>query len=138
MGWLVRDRRGSAWKQGWIEGTLASFSIPPWPLLAIFSIIVVLLSISSYTSFKYQMQKTIIGFKLVLLFIPLLFIFIANFIMKYDKSLVISRKTKRMLVDHQGNPPWGVALLLVILLVLLSYQSYFHSLWWPPIWNSYY
>ncbi|CDY26760.1 BnaC09g08870D [Brassica napus] len=33
----------------------------------------------------------------------------------------------------EGHFPWGVLLMLVLLLLLVSKQSYFHSLWYPTL-----
>uniref|UniRef100_A0A9I9CZN8 Transmembrane protein n=1 Tax=Cucumis melo TaxID=3656 RepID=A0A9I9CZN8_CUCME len=54
MGWLIRERRGPAWKQGWAEQALSSITPPPRPLLAILGILVILLSVSSYSSYRSQ------------------------------------------------------------------------------------
>lgn len=139
MGWFLREGSSSSWKVGWTERTLASLRAPPLPLVAIVGIVVVLLSISSYANYKSQVQKTMIGFKVFLLVLPLLLIFVANSVTKYGSVLVISPRTKREpATSEAGGSPWGVALLLIVLMVLISYKSYFHSKWWPPIWGSYY
>ncbi|KAH7523507.1 hypothetical protein FEM48_Zijuj06G0018800 [Ziziphus jujuba var. spinosa] len=135
MGWLFREIRGE--KQGWTERTLASISAPPLPLLAIVGIVVVLLSISSYTSFKMQMQRSIIGFKLFLFFLPLVLIFVAHSITRYGRFVVISPRTKEVSSSQSGGSPWAVAMLVVVLLLMIFYQPYFHSKWWPPIWGPY-
>ncbi|EXC00988.1 hypothetical protein L484_016054 [Morus notabilis] len=138
MGWLIReDRSGSSWKLGWTERTLASLTAPPLPLLAIVGIVVVLLSVSSYANYKSQMQKTVIGFRLFLLLLPLVLIFVAHSVTKYGTVLVVRPRTKHEAVSEGGGTPWGVVVLLVVLAVLISYQSYFQSKWWPPIWGSY-
>ncbi|PON93892.1 Transmembrane protein [Trema orientale] len=139
MGWFLREGSSSSWKVGWTERTLASLSAPPLPLVAIVGIVVVLLSISSYANYKSQVQQTMIGFKLFLLFLPLLLIFLANSVTKYGSVYIISPRTKRepATASQGGGSPWGVALLLILLVVLISYKSYFHSKWWSPVWGSY-
>lgn len=136
MGWLLRERsRGG--KQGWTEQTLTSISAAPLPLLAIVGIVVSLLSISSYTSYKMQMQRSAIGFKLLLFFLPLILIFVAHSITKYGRFVVVIPRTKEASSTQSGGSPWGVAVLVVVLMLMIFYQPYFHSKWWPPIWGSY-
>ncbi|KAL0016992.1 hypothetical protein SO802_004061 [Lithocarpus litseifolius] len=136
MGWFFRERRG--WKQGWTEQTLASVSAPPMPLLAIAGIIVLLMVLSSYTGYKSQMHKNLINFKMFLFLLPVLLIFVMHSITKYGRIVIIAPITKTPVVHQAQSLPWPLALLLVLLVVMVSYQPYFHSKWWPPIWGSYY
>ncbi|KAJ4723312.1 Transmembrane protein [Melia azedarach] len=80
MGLFFRERRGPAWKHGWTEQTLASVSAPPLPLLAIFGIIILLLTLSSYINYRLQMQQSMMQLKLFLLILPLLLILAAQLI----------------------------------------------------------
>ncbi|GMN35786.1 hypothetical protein TIFTF001_005532 [Ficus carica] len=141
MGWLIReDRSGSSWKLGWTERTLASLTAPPLPLVAIVGIVVVLLSVSSYANYRTQMQRTVIGFRVFLFLLPVVLIFVAHSVTKYGTVLLVRPRTKSEVAVSEGGggSPWGVAVLLVVVLVLISYRSYFQSKWWPPIWGSYY
>lgn len=142
MGWLIRERRGPAWKQGWAEQALSSITPPPRPLLAILGILVILLSVSSYSSYRSQVKKTRINFKLFFLLLPLVFVFVGNSIVRYGRLVIITPRTKLEPVyvteGAASASPWGAAVLLVVLLVLLSYQPYFHSKWFPAIWRPYY
>ncbi|KAI5353706.1 PREDICTED: transmembrane [Prunus dulcis] len=136
MGWLLSERRGR--KQGWMEESLASLSAPPSPLLALLVIVLVLLLFSSYTSYRSQMEKTKVGFHIFLLFLPVMLIFLTHSLIKYGSFPVLSPKTKERVVHQpEGSAsPWGVAMFLVLLLVLLCYRSSFQSNWWPH-WRSY-
>lgn len=136
MGWFFRERRGPAWKQGWTDQTLASISPPPLPLLAIFLIIFILLSASSYANYKNHMQQTMINFKLLLLFLPLLLILLAAFISKCESFMFPKTKAEYGSVDRNWNMPWGLAVLVVVLLVMVSYRSTFQSMWSPIVWRS--
>ncbi|EEF52723.1 uncharacterized protein LOC8274663 [Ricinus communis] len=136
MGWLWPERRGPAWKQGWAEHTIASISPPPFPLLAIFLIIFLLLFVSSYFNYKYQMQHTFIHFKLFLLFLPVLLIFIAKLVSKTERPFFPATKAVYGTVRPNWDLPWGVAVLLVVLLVMVSYQSSLRSVWSPLVWRS--
>ncbi|KAJ7966866.1 Transmembrane protein [Quillaja saponaria] len=139
LGWLLRERRGPAWKKGWTENTLSSISAPPLPLVAIVGIVILLLWISSYTSYKSQVQKSKINFNLFLLFLPLLLLFLANSINKYARLVYPATKATRTVIHQarQEGSPWGVLALVLLLLVLVSYQSSFKSMWSPAIWRTY-
>ncbi|KAJ7957868.1 Transmembrane protein [Quillaja saponaria] len=139
LGWLLKERRSPTWKQGWTENTLSSMSAPPLPVVAIVGIVILLLWISSYTSYKSQVQTTMINFNLFLLLLPLLLLFLADFINKYERlAYPATNPTKKVVgqAEEDGSSPWGVAALVVLLLVLIWYQSSFKSLWSPAIWRS--
>ena len=140
MGWLIRERRGPAWKQGWAEQAMAAITPPPRPLLAILGILVILLSVSSFSSHRSQVKTTRINFKLFFLLLPLVFVFVGNSIVRYGRLVIITPRTKLepVYVTDDTASPLGVAVLLVVLLVLISYQPYFHSKWFPAIWRPYY
>ncbi|KAF5740863.1 hypothetical protein HS088_TW11G00943 [Tripterygium wilfordii] len=135
MGWLFSERRGPAWKHGWTEQTLASISAPPLPLLAIFSIIVLLLLLSSFVSFSSVIQHTKLNFSFFLLLLPLLLILIAPLVSKFERFEFLRPRTKYVLAHQARDLPWGVVLLVVVLLVMVSYQSSLRSMWSPLIWR---
>ncbi|KAF2563529.1 hypothetical protein F2Q70_00016860 [Brassica cretica] len=56
MGWFVKERRGGAWKRGWLEETLFSSSAPPLTLLTLFAIISLLLFLSSYPRYSSSIE----------------------------------------------------------------------------------
>ncbi|KAH7835469.1 hypothetical protein Vadar_026386 [Vaccinium darrowii] len=129
MEWFYPRRRGPGWKHGWTIQTLTSISTPPLPLLAVFAIVIFLLSLSQYTTYKAQMQHTMMNFQLFLFLLPVLLIFI---VLPGLMSLRFSLRALRPEHGHakqSGGSPWGVAVLVVVLLLLVSYQSSFHSKW---------
>ncbi|TXG64741.1 hypothetical protein EZV62_011735 [Acer yangbiense] len=127
--WFYTKRRGPEWKQGWSGQTLASVSVPPLPLLAVFGIVLLLLWLSQYTGYKAEMQLTTINFQLFIFLLPIMLIFLmASLSSNGGYSFRIPRLPHGSM--HQaGGTPWGIAILLLVLLVLLSYQSSFHSKW---------
>ncbi|KAK1560993.1 hypothetical protein Q3G72_033178 [Acer saccharum] len=129
MDWFYTKRRGPVWKQGWSGQTLASLSAPPLPLLAIFGIVLLLLWLSQYTGYKAEMQLTTINFQLFIFLLPIMLIFLmASLSSNGGYSFRIPRLPHGSM--HQaGGTPWGIAILVVVLLVLISYQSSFHSKW---------
>ncbi|OVA18567.1 hypothetical protein BVC80_1831g104 [Macleaya cordata] len=152
MGWFWRDRRGPEWKQGWTSQTLSSSSLPPFPLLAIFAIVLLFLFISQYTGYKAQMEQTMFNFQILLFIVPVLLIFVVRSLAINGTSFVFrlprSRSPAHQHDDsvHHGagggggggssSSPWGVAALLVVLILMISYKSSSDSQWFRPLWRS--
>ncbi|KAK6946385.1 hypothetical protein RJ641_013929 [Dillenia turbinata] len=134
MDWVLYKRRGPEWKRGWAGQTMASISMPPLPLLAIFAIVIFLLSLSQYSGYKAQLQYSIVNFQLLLFLIPILLVFLMASVSVQGGRYVFRIPG----LDHDslgrvGSSPWGVAILVAVLLVLVSYQSLFHSQWFSPL-----
>lgn len=137
MDWVYPKRRGPEWKQSWTSQTLSTISSPPLQLLAIFAIVLFLLSLSQYTTYKSQLNNTRINFQLFLFLVPVLLIFfirsslVTNANGRSFNFWVRGPQLRRDVSDHRppGASPWGVAVLVLLLLVLVSYQSSFHSKW---------
>lgn len=130
MEWFYTRRRGPEWKQGWTGQTLGSISTPPLHLLTIFGIVFVLLWFSHYTGYQTQLRTTAMNFQLFLFLLPILLVLLmASNSSGWRFNFALSRS------DHGGSP-LGIASLVVLLLVLLSYQSSFQSKWFGPLWRS--
>ena len=136
MEWVYPRRRGPQWKQGWTGQTLSSISAPPLPLLTIFGIVVVLLWFSQYTDYKAQLHHTAINFQLFLLLLPILLIFFMISFSTSGRFAFWQQRLERETVHRSGGSPWGIAMLVGLLFVLISYQSSFHSKWFGPLWRS--
>lgn len=132
MDWLYPKRRGPEWKQGWKGQTLTSISAPPLPLLAIFAIVIFFLTLTQFTNHKAKVQTASTHLQLFLFLLPLLLIFILlpGLTGGFFRFRVSGFNHD---LDRQGGAsPWGVAVLVLVLLVLVFYQSSFHSKWFGP------
>ncbi|EEF33128.1 uncharacterized protein LOC8285145 [Ricinus communis] len=140
MEWFYPRRRGPEWKQGWTGQTLGSISIPPPPLLVIFGIVILLLWLSQYTDYKAQLHHSAINFQLFLFLLPvLLILLIASYSTNWMPYFRLRqpRSGRESVRSAEGSSqPWGIAAFVAVLLVLLSYQSSFHSKWFGPLWRS--
>ncbi|XP_009607098.1 uncharacterized protein [Nicotiana tomentosiformis] len=135
MDWLYPKRRGPEWKQGWTNETLASVLVLPLPLLAIFAIVIFLLSLSQYNNYKEQLEQSRINLQLFFYLVPVFLIFLMR------SSLLNGgfnfwgpsqpRHNNSVYKRSRAEFPWGVAILVVVLIVLVSYQSSFQSKWFP-------
>lgn len=138
MGWLIKEKRGPAWKHGWAENTIASVSPPPVPVIVIFFIVVLLLYLSFSIDYNKQMERTMVGMKLLIFLLPVLLIFLAQWVSVNGGLMMPYQRGSTALdsVRTEGGSSWGVAALVVLMLVLLSFQSSFQSKWLP--WGSSY
>ncbi|RRT70326.1 hypothetical protein BHE74_00058315 [Ensete ventricosum] len=136
MAWFFGERRGPQWKHGWREQTLSSLSLPPPQLIAIFAIVILFLSVSWYADCKTQVRRTEIGFRFLLFLLPAALIVVARYVAR-DGGFVFRLPRGRRESIHRagGSSPWGVLLLVLLLLVMVSYQSSFHSQWFRPLWR---
>ncbi|XP_042012283.1 uncharacterized protein LOC121760720 [Salvia splendens] len=121
MAWNNMRKRGPEWKHGWTGQALSSISAPPLPLVTVFAIVVFLLSLSQYATYRELMHYAMFNFKILMFVAPVLLVFLLR------SSLLSSVGGIRF--REAGTFPWGVALVLVALLLLLSYQSSVQSRW---------
>ncbi|PIA55493.1 hypothetical protein AQUCO_00700055v1 [Aquilegia coerulea] len=128
MNWFRRDyRRGPEWKQGWTSQTLTSISLPPFPLLVVFAIVILFLSLSGYTDYKENMANNMINFRLLLFLIPVALIFIVRNLSKNGSLGIRLPRSVHHSINQDGNGsvPWRVALLLLVLMLMIFYKSSF-------------
>ncbi|KAI8004102.1 hypothetical protein LOK49_LG08G00284 [Camellia lanceoleosa] len=124
MGWILRDRRGQEWKQGWTEQALASTLEIPMPLLVMFFITVLLVSTSHYLDYKSSLDRPMLNLQLFLIVVAVLVILLMHLV------IIIREPWSQQRWD---GSPWCVAAVVFVLLVLVSYQSSFHSQWYKLI-----
>lgn len=135
MEWFYTKRRGPEWKQGWTGQTLGSISTPPLHLLTIFGIVIVLLWLSQSTDYKAQLKYTTVNFQLFIFLLPILLILFMAAYSTGGRFHFPLLRSEYESVQRAGGLPWGIAVLVVVLLLLLSYQSSFHSQWFGPLWR---
>ncbi|PSR99587.1 NAD(P)H-quinone oxidoreductase [Actinidia chinensis var. chinensis] len=125
MGWLWRERRGPKWKQSWADRTLASMFETPIPLLVFFVVTVLLLYAPYYLDTKTRMQQAILNFQLFLFLLPAIFLLFIHLV----SSIRDPTRPWHTLTHSWDGSTWGVAAVVVLVLVLVSYQSSLKSMW---------
>ncbi|CAH2061635.1 unnamed protein product [Thlaspi arvense] len=118
---------------------LDSFSLSPlpWPVLLILAVASVFLMSSWYFSFEEAAESAGEQMNLALLLIPLFLIVLVRWLSSVENPDAFlgmfsnRRQTYRSpgAGDDGGSSPWGVAAIIVLLLVLLQYQSSFWEMW---------
>ncbi|CAK9177436.1 unnamed protein product [Ilex paraguariensis] len=69
--------------------------------------------------------------RLVLILSPLLLLLALYLISRFQRSLFFIPWRQQDSLSGAGGTPWGVALLLVFLFFVISYQSNFRDRWYP-------
>ncbi|XP_047949087.1 uncharacterized protein LOC125194914 [Salvia hispanica] len=126
MAWNHMRKRGPEWTQGWTGQALSSISAPPLPLVTVFAIVVFLLSLSQYAAYRELMHHAMFNFKILLFVAPVLLVFLLRSSLLSSVGGIRFRSSP---IREAGTFPWGVALVLVALLLLLSYRSSVQSRW---------
>ncbi|KMT00274.1 hypothetical protein BVRB_1g016300 [Beta vulgaris subsp. vulgaris] len=129
-------------KQSWRNRTMSSLNSLPLPLLALFGIVVFYLYLSTYFPYRESLHRAFFQLKLIFLVLPALLFFIMRTNYKPDSSsrwyVIRLPKPEHDSFHRAGGSPWGVALVVVLLLVMISYHSTVGSHWFRPLWYSHY
>ncbi|XP_042493091.1 uncharacterized protein LOC122072757 [Macadamia integrifolia] len=119
-----------------ISSALEVFALNPLPyrVLLILGLVSIFLGISWYSSYESAVEKTQEQMSLVLIITPLILLIVVRWLssMENPDFLFLSDDRRRMKTHHlpaEGSSPWGVAALIVVLLIMISYQSTFHDSW---------
>ncbi|CAN0899384.1 hypothetical protein LINGRAHAP2_LOCUS20241 [Linum grandiflorum] len=108
------------------DSFLDSFTLNPlpYPVLLILAVTAVFLGSSWYFSYEELVESTESQFGWGLFVLPVLLIFVVRWL-----SWEFRRRTHYIQSSSEGSSPWGVAALILLLLVLLHYQSAFLDSW---------
>lgn len=141
--WLHSDRRGPrSWKRSWAARALSSCSLPPGPLLVFFAIVVFFLGVSGYVDYKAMERRAEIGARVFAAPLILMTVFLLFSALSWRHRYWANRVRRRAVAPpatastSSTAKPWGVALAVALLLVMVSFQSSVHSMWFRPLWDS--
>ncbi|KDP44329.1 hypothetical protein JCGZ_19196 [Jatropha curcas] len=84
--------------------------------------------LSWYINYESKFEDIANQVKLFLMLSPLLLLLIVHCL---SSGVLIIPWPERDSLHRAGGSPWGVALLLVFLLYMISFQSSFHQRWFP-------
>ncbi|PON93547.1 Transmembrane protein [Trema orientale] len=107
------------------------FSIP-LHLCFFMLILFFMLGFSWYINYENKFEDLITQVKLFLMIVPLLLLLVVHCLSSGGVPFLIPLPEQDSL-HRAGGSPWGVGLLLVFLLFMISYQSSFHERWFPLI-----
>lgn len=131
MNSLTKDSRTTSELISWRDKTLNSMSAPPMHLIALLGLVILLLSMSSYTEFKVHIEREKMGLKLLLYLLPLALFVVAYVTMRHRLPFMVRAASMPSSGKQDGTSPWGVAFLviLVLVLVLVKYHWSVQSSW---------
>lgn len=128
----MKGRRGISWR----DQTLASSSPPPFPLMVFFGLVILLMYFATYSHYRAQAERSMLGFKLLLFLLPLLLILFVHLVMLnrwiYIGSTRINYDSSSSQDDGGSSSPWGLALFVMVVLVLVYYHSSAQHTWFRP------
>ncbi|KAI3441239.1 uncharacterized protein J3R85_002498 [Psidium guajava] len=111
----------------------------PYPVLVILGVIFIFLSTSWYFSFEDFMESAEEQMGWILLAVPLVLLVLVRWLSTSveDPTAFFAgspwdRRRRMYHPPAEGSSPWGVAALIVLLLVLMQYQSAFQESWFNP------
>ncbi|XP_059281522.1 uncharacterized protein LOC132035266 [Lycium ferocissimum] len=124
MGWLIRERRGLSWR----DQTIESASTPPIPLIAFFGLVILLMYLASYSESKAHEQRSKNSMRLLLFLLPMLVVLMVYAMLVNNRWFSPDptggpRPVLYESMRQEGSPPWGPALLVVLLLLIVHYQN---------------
>eukprot|EP01018_Ginkgo_biloba_P016717 Gb_33579 [translate_table: standard] len=124
-----------AQRSGWMGGGAgSSFSPPPHHLLFILLIVLLFLFLSWYLAYESAMEDTMEQLKLFLMVSPLFLLLAVRWLSGTGRPAISLPGSGPNAIHRAGSSPWGVGLLVVLLLLMISYQSSFHDQWFP-LWS---
>lgn len=107
----------------------------PLPLHLCFFLLItfLLLSMSWYLNYESALESLLDQVKLVVALSPLVLLLVVHWLSAAEPGRfpLFIPLLERDSLQFSGGSPWGVALALVLLLFMVSYQSYFHEHWFP-------
>ncbi|CAL9115579.1 unnamed protein product [Musa acuminata var. zebrina] len=108
---------------------------PPLPLHLCFFLLTLFMFIglSWYMTYESVFESLFNQIKLLLMVSPLLLLLVVHWLSNDPRRRVslFAPLAERDTFHRDGGSPWGVALALVLLMFMISYQSYFHDRWFP-------
>lgn len=117
---------------------LDSFSLSPlpYPVLLILAVTLIFLGISSYFSYEEALEEVEGQLSWVLFATPVVLILLVRWLSSKENSDMFfassspwDKHRRTYYGQSEGSFPWGVAAMIVLLLVLVQFQSSFLDSW---------
>ncbi|KAK1301344.1 hypothetical protein QJS10_CPB12g01516 [Acorus calamus] len=91
------------------------------------------MGLSWYVNYESVLEGLMNQLKLAMILSPLVLLLVVHFMSSDDgrRSPFVGVLPERDALHRAGGSPWGVGLLLMVLLVMVSYQSEVHQRWFP-------
>ncbi|XP_071932879.1 uncharacterized protein [Coffea arabica] len=109
----------------------------PYPVLLFLGVICIFLGLQSYVSYESVVETAEVNLGWIMFAVPVVLIFLVRFLSSIDSPESFFWGTspwdrhRRMQYYRypEGSSPWGVAAVILLLIVLLQFQSTFLDSW---------
>lgn len=98
--------------------------------------IVILFSVLGFTwyiNYESKFEDTMTQLKLFLLLLPILLLLVVHCLSSGSVTLLEALPDDKDSLHRAGGSPWGVGLVLIFLLFMISYQSSIQERWFPLV-----
>lgn len=113
---------------------MASLTPASFHVLFILVIVALFLMFSWYMTYESALEGFMDHFNMVLILCPVMLLLIVHWLSVVEKPALPFPRSEPNAIHRAGGSPWGVGLLVVLLMVMISYQSSFHDQWFP-LWS---
>lgn len=109
----------------------------PYPVLFILFVVFIFLAISWSFAFESVVEDAEEGFNWALIATPIVLLIAIQWLSsipdsdRFFRSSPSSYRYQTHRRPSDGSSPWVVAALIILLLIMVSYQSTFHDKWFP-------
>ncbi|KAL2317050.1 hypothetical protein Fmac_030926 [Flemingia macrophylla] len=103
----------------------------PVQLVLFVLILVLVLGFSWYINYESVLEDLVVQVKILLALVPLVLLLVVHCLSAPAGSFPIPLPEERESLHRAGGSPWGLALLLLFLFFMITYQSSFHQRWFP-------
>lgn len=107
-------------------------SPPPLQLCFLFMVVFLFLSFTWYINYESIWEDLMDQVKLILMIFPVLLLLAVHLLYKKeDRRFNFIPLPEQNSIHRAGGSPWGVGLLLVFLMFMISYHTSIRESWWP-------
>lgn len=113
------------------EQYLNNLTPPPVQLCFFIMVVLFLLIFSWYINYESMWEDLMDQVKLVLMLSPVLLILVVHWLSTSDDRRLFIPLPEPESIHKVGGSPWGVALLLIFLIYMISFHKSLRETWWP-------
>ncbi|XP_077234621.1 uncharacterized protein LOC143876812 [Tasmannia lanceolata] len=109
------------------------YQAPPLQLCFFLLILVLFMGLSWYLRYESAFEGAMDQFKLTIMLLPLVLLLAVHWLSSDERKRFpfVIPLPERDSFHRAGSSAWGVGLILVFLLFMISYQSSLHERWFP-------
>ncbi|KAF3613173.1 hypothetical protein BC332_02807 [Capsicum chinense] len=96
-----------------------------------FLVLFMFVSITWYINYESIFEGIMDQFKFILMLSPLVLLLVVHLLSSFEKALFFIPLPEQDSFHRAGGTPWGVGLLLVLLLFMISYHTDLRERWFP-------